>query len=294
MPFNYRGYDLNSAGDKDWAVREQNLFKALIDTALDRVPNGNYSATSAPNAMNDASAGYIAGSLWIYGSNIYVCASNAIGNATWDLVNTQSLSSSSINVNNTYTNLTGHTLSELLSALDTKLTQLSQASGSGLLSNFSAQSIPSSTDDGTKGYANGSLWVYNNHIFMCINNTTNSAIWDAINLEVVASNNVNISNTFTNLSGSTLTDVLSSIDSAVAKTKDYFSDFSTQNVDTSSDTVIYVGKENKTGVWVVKRITMGSMIQMDYAMQSNNQSYTTYPLAWTNHLILNFNRLSQI
>jgi hypothetical protein len=82
----------------------------------------------------------------------------------------------------------------------------------------------------------------------------------------------------------------------VAKTKDYFSDFATHNVDDgeSAPNVIYVGKMNKAGTWVIKRITGTTSIVIEYAMFENNPTGTTYATAWNIRNSLAYARLSEI
>jgi hypothetical protein len=57
--------------------------------------------------------------------------------------------------------------------------------GTGGRNNNSASSNPTVTDDSGSGYAVGSVWLNtaNDRIFICVNNTTNAALWN----EVVAS-----------------------------------------------------------------------------------------------------------
>ena len=296
MPFNYRDFELNSAGDKDWAEREQVLFKRLIDTALDRVPNGRYEATRNPGPNDDATFGFTPGSLWVYGVDIFVCTNNAAGAAEWDQVNTKTLGASAINTNNSYTYISGVKLSDLLASIDDKIGVLSRTNSSGLLHNFQATAVPLSTDDASKGYERGSMWEYQHKVFVCTDNTTSAARWEAVSLELIQAENVNVP-ALVNVTGSNLNEVLSSFDRAVAKTKDYFSDFSTHNVDDGSSVpnVIYVGKMDKAGTWVLRRITGSTDITIEYAMQSNNPSVVGgYAAAWNLRNSLNYARLSEI
>jgi hypothetical protein len=296
MPFDYRGFSLNSAGDKDWAEREQALFKHLIDTALDRVPNGKYDATRAPGATDDSTHGFTPGSLWINGIDIYVCTTSAAGAADWDQVNTKTLAASSIDVANTYTYISGAKLSDLLSSIDNKIGELTRTGTDGVLHNFGATVAPINTDDASRGYEKGSMWEHEHRIYICTNNTTNAAVWEPVSLEIVQSSNVAVPDSLINIHGANLNELLSSIDNAVAKTKDYFSDFATHNVDDgeSAPNVIYVGKMNKAGTWVIKRITGTTSIVIEYAMFENNPTGTTYATAWNIRNSLAYARLSEI
>lgn len=68
------------------------------------------------------------------------------------------------------------------SANDGFLRQLSGANGL-LRSNFSATTDPATTNDNTQGYAVGSQWhnTTNDRCWICIDATTNAAIWHRIN-----------------------------------------------------------------------------------------------------------------
>lgn len=296
MPFNYRNFELNSAGDKDWAEREQVLFKRLIDTALDRVPNGRYEATRNPGPNDDASLGFTPGSLWVYGVDIFVCTNNAAGAAEWDQVNTKTLGASAINTSNSYTYISGVKLSDLLTSIDTKIGVLSRTNSSGLLHNFRASTLPVTTDDASKGYERGSMWEFQHKVFVCADNTTSAARWEPLSMELIQGSSVTVPDLI-NVTGSNLNEVLGSLDRAVAKTKDYFSDYSTHNVDDGSSTpnVIYVGKMNRSGVWVVRRITGSTNITIEYAMHTNNATVTGgYSAAWNLRTSLNYARLSEV
>jgi hypothetical protein len=72
--------------------RDPNLTAELRDflDKLDRrVPNCNYTATSAPGVTDDGEHGYQLGSVWINltTDNIYMCADTTAGAAVWRQLN---------------------------------------------------------------------------------------------------------------------------------------------------------------------------------------------------------------
>lgn len=50
-------------------------------------PRHNLAAGAAPLVTDDITLGYSAGSVWIFGTDIYICSSGAAGAAVWDIVN---------------------------------------------------------------------------------------------------------------------------------------------------------------------------------------------------------------
>jgi hypothetical protein len=68
------------------------------------------------------------------------------------------------------------------------------------------------------------------------------------------------------------------------------SKFNTNNVDgTSVTNFIYVGKEDASGTYQIKKIDLTSGYPtVTYASITNNPTYTTYSTAWTNHLTLTY------
>jgi hypothetical protein len=44
----------------------------------------NLAAEAAPTVTDDASAGYSVGSIWVYGTSVYVCTNAAVGAANWE------------------------------------------------------------------------------------------------------------------------------------------------------------------------------------------------------------------
>lgn len=60
------------------------------DIPADLAFKNNFAASGAPTVNDDVTAGYTAGSVWIYGSAIYICVSAADGAASWVLQQSQS------------------------------------------------------------------------------------------------------------------------------------------------------------------------------------------------------------
>lgn len=60
------------------------------DIPADLAFKNNFAASGAPTVNDDVTAGYSAGSLWIYGTAVYICVSAADGAASWALQQSQS------------------------------------------------------------------------------------------------------------------------------------------------------------------------------------------------------------
>lgn len=60
------------------------------DISADLAFKNNFAAAAAPTANDDINDGYTAGSVWIYGSAIYICVSATAGTASWALQQSQS------------------------------------------------------------------------------------------------------------------------------------------------------------------------------------------------------------
>jgi hypothetical protein len=54
------------------------------------------------------------------------------------------------------------------------------AISSARLNNFTAGATPAVTDDSNSGYSPGSLWMYANNMYMCIDATVGAAVWKLI------------------------------------------------------------------------------------------------------------------
>ena len=107
------------------------------------VPLVNTTGTTYPTVDDDASQGYVYGSIWNYtisGESFY-CANPSTGEASW--------------------------VSRGYSALD----------------NRTATADPTASDDDTQGYSVGSIWVWGTPGFaqyICTDATTGAAVWDTI------------------------------------------------------------------------------------------------------------------
>ena len=71
------------------------------------------------------------------------------------------------------------------------------------------------------------------------------------------------------------------------------SKFGTNDVDQASDTLTYVGQEDPEGIWAIKKIDTTSGTEIRYATNINNDSYTSYTSAWTDHTSLVYGTFSQ-
>lgn len=61
------------------------------------------------------------------------------------------------------------------------------------------------------------------------------------------------------------------------------------DVEQASATVMYVGKEDKDGSWLIQKITVsGSATNISYATSLNNPSYIVYGNAWTDRASLTY------
>ena len=72
-------------------------------------------------------------------------------------------------------------------------------------------------------------------------------------------------------------------------------DYVTNDVDDySEDNVLYVGKENIEGKWIIMKIDMNSGIVIRGASEVNNPTVTSYADAWSNRLTLNYGYLREV
>ena len=105
--------------------------------------NNNLSATTAPTAANDSSAGYDVGSHWVNTTTqkAYICTSNTVANAVWSEI----------------TQITKHNIN-------------------------SANIAPGAGNDSSQGYSVGSLWVDTtvDAAYICVDATASSAVWVGI------------------------------------------------------------------------------------------------------------------
>jgi len=69
--------------------------------------------------------------------------------------------------------------------------------------------------------------------------------------------------------------------------------YGTNNVETASATVTYVGKETASGTWLVMKIDTSSGTAITYASQINNALVTTYAAAWAARAGLTFGTYSE-
>jgi len=53
--------------------------------------------------------------------------------------------------------------------------------------NFSAEAIPTVDDDSGSGYAKGSIWIYDEEAYICVDATEGSAYWKGITNEEMIS-----------------------------------------------------------------------------------------------------------
>ena len=64
-------------------------LRDFLDKLDRKIPNHNFTATSAPGVSDDGEAGYQLGSIWINltTDNIYMCADTTAGAAVWRQLN---------------------------------------------------------------------------------------------------------------------------------------------------------------------------------------------------------------
>jgi len=64
-------------------------------------------------------------------------------------------------------------------------------------------------------------------------------------------------------------------------------EYGTNDVDTTSQTsVVYIGEETQTGVWIISKIDTTSNVVFTYATPLNNSTITEYSQAWSERLSL--------
>jgi hypothetical protein len=82
---------------------------------------------------------------------------------------------------------------------------------------------------------------------------------------------------------------IGSIKEALATNK-----YATNAVDSTTTTdVVYIGKEDKEGEWLVLKIdSTTDPVILTYATESNNSSYTTYTTAWAARASLTYKNYS--
>jgi len=56
--------------------------------------------------------------------------------------------------------------------------------------------------------------------------------------------------------------------------------FNTNDIEEASTTITYIGSENQTGAWYIKKIDTTSGNVFSHATVTNNAAYTTYDTAW--------------
>jgi len=65
--------------------------------------------------------------------------------------------------------------------------------------------------------------------------------------------------------------------------------YETNNVDEVSSSLVYAGKEDKDGKWVIQKVqTSGTVVSVSYATLLNNPGYGTYSAAWSNRTALTY------
>jgi len=53
--------------------------------------------------------------------------------------------------------------------------------------NFSAEALPTKDDDSGEGYSKGSIWLYNEEAYICVDATEGAALWKGITNEAAIS-----------------------------------------------------------------------------------------------------------
>lgn len=113
----------------------------------------------------------------------------------------------------------------------------------------------------------------------------------------VTSDNIQMAGNYVNISGSTLSTQMKSLDKLMYninflenyKTKDY------ETVGTNPE-IMYVGKTNQLNNWYVRKITTtidGTITQL-HANISNNNTILNYTEAWNNRLLLSYDTLDNL
>lgn len=158
----------------------------------------NYAGTAAPTASNDTTQGYTVGSIWVdaSASNAYICISASTGAAVWHQLDTavyHNVAATGAPNNTTDKAPTYQTGSLWYDTTNRDLyvaTAVNATAASwfrisdDIKNNFIAAAAPATTDDSTKGYIIGSLWVNNvtRKSYICVNAATNAAVWHQIDV----------------------------------------------------------------------------------------------------------------
>ena len=72
------------------------------------------------------------------------------------------------------------------------------------------------------------------------------------------------------------------------------SQYSLQDVDEASATLLYLCKSNNDGKWLIQKVDTSSGVNIRFANESNNSSYTTYATAYTNRATLTYDLIEDL
>ncbi len=70
--------------------------------------------------------------------------------------------------------------------------------------------------------------------------------------------------------------------------------FATNNIDEASETLIYIGKEDKDGAYLIKKIDTSSGTVITFATIVNNVAVTTYASAWSSRASLSYTNFAAV
>lgn len=156
----------------------------------------NYSAARAPLVTDDNTDGYAAGSVWVYGTSVWIAKSVATNIAVWlslgGLANPMSAEGDLIigGTDGAPARLAPGTNTHVLTLVG-GVPAWSAPSSSGPLNNFAATTDPGTGDDTGDGYSVGSTWinVTLDRIWRCTDATLTAAVWERVDQEPGTLNN---------------------------------------------------------------------------------------------------------
>jgi len=170
---------------------------------VDFLPKNNLTATAAPTATDDTSAGYTIGSRWLNTTtnDLYICTSNTTGSAVW--VNPAIKNNLAATAAPAATNdgTQGYQPSSLwiatvggvsdayicTSSTTNAATWFQITSSSEAINNLAAVIAPTSSNDGTQGYSVSSHWfdTSTENLYICTSAATGAATWVAVSNDKV-------------------------------------------------------------------------------------------------------------
>ncbi|RMH16936.1 MAG: hypothetical protein D6698_08995, partial [Gammaproteobacteria bacterium] len=198
------GYEIGSV----WVNTTTQKVFICVDDAVGAavwIPSSgvkNNVSNAAPTTTDDSSASYSVGSLWFdtAAQNTYVCLDATIGAAVWERLDSPKYTRATTAPAATDDSTKGYEAGSLwfdTSARKTYVCYDATANAAVWLTVSSPQlnaaaTSPAATDDASKGYEIGSLWVDTSTgtTYVCLDATTSSAVWERLDQPKFSISNV--------------------------------------------------------------------------------------------------------